>query len=86
MTAGLYLLLMAVGLLHRKFVSGMNLNRRIGLAILGGGFFLLGLNFVYYYTVQAEKSLEAPDLYKERYGKDSPDATHGQPDSQKAEM
>lgn len=38
--AGLYFMLMAMGLLHREFVSTMNRARRNGLMVLGAGFFL----------------------------------------------
>lgn len=65
---GFYLVLMAAGLLHRDYVSKMGFHRRLGLLILGGGFFLLGMNLTYYYFFQSRKSLEAPERYRRHYG------------------
>lgn len=64
---GLYLVLMSFGLLHRKFVLTMGRNRRLGLFVLGAGFFLLGINFTYYYTVKSKESFKAPEIYKEMH-------------------
>jgi len=47
--AGLYLLLMLSGLLHRDYMKEVNRNRRRGMMILAIGLILLGLYTTYYY-------------------------------------
>ena len=44
---GLYLLLMAMGLIHREYMSSWNRPRKLALTIMGGGFFILGMYFGY---------------------------------------
>jgi hypothetical protein len=44
---GIYLMLMAARLIHRKYMEDWNRARRMGLAIMGGGFFIMGAYFGY---------------------------------------
>ncbi len=45
---GLYLLLMAAGLLHRAYMKKMQKPQLTGLIVLGGGFLILGLYYSYF--------------------------------------
>ncbi len=51
--AGIYLLLMLAGLLHRDFVRKMNRYQKYGLAAMGGGLLVLGLYYVFFFTFMA---------------------------------
>lgn len=44
---GLYLLLMAAGILHREYMKSWNRPRKMALTIMGAGFLILGLYFGY---------------------------------------
>ncbi len=58
--AGLYMLLMFFGLIHREYMKTMNRNRRIGLLILALGFLILGVTYSSYYFGDHEKEGRHP--------------------------
>ncbi|MCB1139446.1 MAG: hypothetical protein KDK23_11850 [Leptospiraceae bacterium] len=44
---GLYLMLMAAGLIHREYMKSWNRPRKLALTVMGAGFFILGMYFGY---------------------------------------
>lgn len=65
--AGIYILTMSMGFLHKDFVNSMSTGRRNGLAVLGAGFFLLGLSYGFYYLKGPAKENRSQHELIEKY-------------------
>ncbi len=47
--AGIYMLLMAAGVLHRSYVKKMPAPAKMGLVLFGGGLLVIGSYYAWYY-------------------------------------
>ncbi len=65
---GLYLLVMSTGLIHRKFMSTVDRFRRIGMILLGSGFFILSIVYYRYFEKRFSENFRPPEIYHRLQG------------------
>jgi len=59
--AGIYVILMALGVIHKEFKARLDRPRRLGIMLLGGGLIVLGLYYgyhAYFFSTPAGKDYQ----------------------------